>query len=704
MMIILALTTICFFLCFVLILGYVISSRGYNHDGNPVSLQIGMAYFFGIASWIGILRIVSLFVTDAGVSILITLAFTFTFLFYYRDICKIFIKTFISKRKIFHIFFVFLTLSPFVLIYWLPLTLTPDDVNALLGSLHSGRYVALSNYILACDFVPIIGQNIGQSLLVASISYLSLNFPFLYLFVFLLFSVGFLSLFIYGLIYKVSGSVNVSIFSSLVFMMGNSALSFAHVMTIDSGSPFLLNGYTDTLLGVFVVIMLGLFFVLPDVTFKNKWTLLLIGLLLNVSFISAPQNIVIFSIILFLCTSYLAFRDKVINFKALWLVLLLSFCISIPEGGMLTPGVMQQTIPLVGVQSVKNSQTGIRFDPWIPFYITVNSNWPEGSDQTRWFGGQGIFTVHKDTSRYFSEIIYYYEQTLFMGLRNLFFPIFGVFILFFLYKKKVRYKWDVQDFVPVQSLVSIGVLSLILGFTISYPIILNSYKLELSRFLIPGITIGLLCFVLAIGLIYRHENSKLKYFLLILGVISIVGPISNSFNRVYVHLSDYKKLPFHNLLDPGEAVYDNMCTLPSKSAENRKISTEKVILLGLAPLAKITLGKHLVLDIKSGENVGKGLISLGILLSDSGLHNPGFLELQLKDEFDNDYRKNIPSRNIKENQYNFFDLEPVNYVSARLTSLQPGHIVPWSARGDVCLALNYDGHIDYTHGCPKGIE
>jgi hypothetical protein len=704
MEILFALITISIFILFLLVFGYVLSSKGYPLSESPLSFQIGVAYFVGIAGWVSILRLASFIIVDAGLSILITLMLSSIFILYYKKISLDFLKLFVRKKSFISISIFVFILAPFLLLYWLPLTLTPDDVNALIGSLHSGRYVALSNYILECDFVPVIGQNIGQSLLVASITHFSFKFPFLYLFSFLLFSTIFLSSFIYGLIYKVSNNVKISVFSSVIFMMGNSSLSVAHVMSIDSGSPFLLNGYTDTLLGVFIVIMILLLITSGRVSINNKWTLFLVGILLNTCFISAPQNIVIFSMALGLISVFFILKHRVLKFRALWLLLALSFCIGIPGGGMLTPSSLHQPVPLVGVQSVKNSQAGVRPDPWIPFYITINSNWPEGTDQTRWLGGQGVFTVHKNSNNHFSEVIYYYEQTFFMGLRNLFFPILGLLILAYISKRRKNFSFEGYEFDNGKYISSVGGLFLIIGFAISYPIILNSYKLELSRFLIPGITLGLLSFVIGLAIFNKSSAKKLTFLLISLGSISVVGPISNSFVRVYTHLIEFERLPFESLLSPGEPIYDYMCLLPSETAKNRKIATKEVISLGLAPLDKITLGRNLNLNIYSAERKGENLSSLGILVSSSGLYNPGHLKLTLEDDSGITYKKLIPSLNTKENQYNFFDLEPRSYVRATLTSLMPGHIVPWSSSGNVCLALNYQGTIFYTPGCPNSIE
>jgi hypothetical protein len=707
MTVVISLLLVSLFTLFVLVLGYTVSNKGYDFSGSPLSYKVGVSYFFGIASWIAILRIISFLVVDVSLSILITLVLTSIFIIYNRVFAFGFLKSIANKKSYLCMSILVVSFSPFLLLYWLPLTLTPDDVNALIGSLHSGRYVALSNYILSCDFVPVIGQNIGQSLLVASVSYLFESLPFIYLFTFLLFSIIFLSLLVYGLSYQISNNVKTSMLSSVVFMMGNCSLSFAHVMSIDSGSPFLLNGYTDTLIGVFVVIMMLNIIVAGGINFNNKWRLLLVCLLFVVSFICAPQNIVVFSMALCFLTLFFIIRDRVLKYKSLWSILILSFIIGVPMGGMLTPSNMQQPIPLVGVQSVKNSQSGIRLDPWVPFYITINSNWPEGTDQTRWFGGQGVFTFHKNSKHHFSEVIYYYEQTFFMGLRNLFFPMAGLFLLAlfgYYYKQIGSNSTNNVDVKSIESLSVLGSLFLVFGFVISYPIILNSYKLELSRFLIPGITLGLLALVTVLSLSYRYLSNKLHVLLILLCCISFVGPLSNSFNRVCQHFSEIERLPIKAMLSAGEPIYDNMCLLPSQTAVNRTVATAKVLSLGLAPLDKITLGKNLELDLFSVETMGKKLSSLGVLVSSSGLYNPGYLKLTVEDEFGGFYEVRLSSLDTKENQYNVFELKPGFYVSAKLTSTMPGHIVPWSSNGSVCLAKNFEGAIVYTEGCPTNTK
>jgi hypothetical protein len=701
-MVIIALFAFFLFVLGILCLGYILYSKGYENDKLPLSFHVGASYFTGLALWIAILRACDFVLHDVNISLWITLLVSSIILACFRHTVFLLLKKLVKNKTTIYALVMLGILCPFLLVYWLPPTTNPEDVNQLIGSLHSGRYVGLSNYILSCNFIPVLGQNIGQSLLVASVGSFLLDYPFLYLFLFLLSSTFFLALFIYGFIYSISARVSTSFWSSFIFMVANSSFSFAHVMSIDSGSPFLLNGYTDTLLGTFIVIMLILLFVAREsIILKTKGRILFLAVLLNASFISSPQNIILFSSALFLTTFYFIIKEKTFKFKPIWAVFLLVTLISVPEGGMLTPSKMQNVIPLVGMQSVGNSQAGIRLNPWVPFYITIKSGWEDGNDQTRWFRGEGLFTVYKDAHRHISERIYFYEQTIFMGLRNLFFPTFGIAVLFLLLRNKDLYKGEIQHFKMLKAIYTLGAFFLACGVIISYPVMVNSYKLELARFLIPGITIGLLCFILSLTFSIKLGLKNLKIILLILGGISTLGPISNSVSRVVTHIAVFTDLPFKQLVSSGEPVYDELCIAPSKTALARKKGTEKIQNLSLIPLPAITPTNSYIFDLTDPSSENSVLSSVGVLISSSGLYNPGYLELELQSVGGIIYKNKISSRNVKENQYNTFELDPREYVSAELSSVEPGNIVPWSSSNKVCLALKYEHKTVFTSGCPK---
>lgn len=97
---------------------------------------------------------------------------------------------------------------------------------------------------------------------------------------------------------------------------------------------------------------------------------------------------------------------------------------------------------------------------------------------------------------------------------------------------------------------------------------------------------------------------------------------------------------------------------------------------------------------------------IGIRLATYARTNTGNAELQLATA-DGQLRQ-LPFNlaDLADNQYRFFDIEPVQYTSARIVDLTGGGISVWETHSDAgalasCVVLEYvDGSKRYTRGCP----
>ena len=451
--------------------------------------------------------------------------------------------------------FIFSFLISFLIlsIYWLQHS-DLSNAFATIGSLHSVRYVELAQYMLINNYSPIIGQNSGQS----TITYLSLllgvNSGYVTLTIFLTASIIFISFIIYYLFNLFIKNRNLSVFATLIFLTANTALSTNHILIIDSGSPFFVNGYTDTIIGIFTILSFILIYKflysLDKIGYKEMLILLI---LLIGSFFSAPQNIILFTTLIgFLFVLKIYKKICIKHFKIITILIFFSSVIAIPQGGMLTPKKLHENLNIPGMMSISSmDKNSISIAPGVFHY------------------SQYIDTFHKD--RYDSNIIemaksfknkdyrvvlLYLEDIFVMSLRMLFFPISG-FILLFLYSNKLIQ--DEENLYLVNFIKISGVVFFAVGFLISFPIAISGHKWELVRFLIPGIVLGLFSFILIAFLSFKKKINHFKLKVCGLFILMSLAPVTDfilTINQRFIENSNPKILKekleaFHNIKKEG---------------------------------------------------------------------------------------------------------------------------------------------------------
>ena len=407
--------------------------------------------------------------------------------------------------KTFFIFISFFLLTFILLLtYWLK----SDDLNdpfAIIGSLHSVRYAELAQYILTHNYVPSVGQNSGQS----TLTYVALAFgvksPYIALTTFLVASEIFLSFFIYNLFDMYLKNKNNSIIATFLFFTANTALSSAHILIIDSGSPFFVNGYTDTLLGMFIIFMLvilyDLFSKLDRLDFKQNGLILF---LFVGTFFVAPQNILLILGALVTLSLLAFFRNSssIKLKKTIISLALLSFVIAIPQGGMLTPAVFQDNVQIPGMMKVTSGKPIISIHPGIMNHVQQIDTFNNDNYKDRVHKIKGLVE-----QKNLGLAIFYLEESFISSLRMVFFPFLGFIVLFFFAEQmKEKYARENQ-LISLDLLKIIGVTIFTIGFLLVFSIDIHGYKWEMSRFMIPGIMLGLFCFILSIFFLL-HKNSK----------------------------------------------------------------------------------------------------------------------------------------------------------------------------------------------------
>jgi hypothetical protein len=507
--------------------GYVLLNWSLKWAGAAsLPLRLGAAYFIGMAFNIVLVRTLSTLLKQPDLSVWLTVLMSICLcLINFRQLKLLAYEAFTSIASSYVVLLAML-FAPLILLFWLPVEKNPDWAFATIGSLHSARYAWIANYISFCGYVPILGQNTGQSILTFMMMVLSENRPYIFLFTWLYSSIVFLAVYIYGVISLYEKRTRLILLAILIMLLGNSAFSLTHVLVIDSGSPFALSGYTDSLFGVFSILMLLFYFAQLKKTATSLMPVFfVVGLICSANFFTAPQNMLFLLAIIpvLVINSYIS--NISLKSAAFWIsVLLVSALIAIPQGGMLTPKYLQSPLDFIGLMSTQGlnaKHTGFEIIPGIPFHF----GWTGGE----WKSGQMTFL--KEAQGYMANwraeavsIIWILEQVFFTSIRVLFFPILGIVALYYLSRREMASPSLEQNIVAIPSvktLLFLGAYVMLIGFIICFTVMVNGFKWEFSRFLIPGVTIGMLGFSLYVLMLLKSE-FKANRLWIYMGIFIIV--------------------------------------------------------------------------------------------------------------------------------------------------------------------------------------
>lgn len=517
----------------------VINLAFYNLSTLNFQFKVGAAYFIGLALLTAGYRFFDFLIDSSFLTSLLTLA-SFSFLVLAptlkpREFVKDYSEVMNIKVFLINVFIIFF-FSILIFFFWSPSSYIDEPFNPLgfFGSLHSVKYAWISNFIEVCNEVPVLGQNTLQSTLISILGSLVKPFPFVGLFLFLVGSIYFFGIFLFGFFKEITNKTVLSSTLSFFVLFGNTALSLSPVLVIDSGSPIGLSGYSDTVFGAFSIVFFFYLYRFMGLSIKTHLSLFfLIFILLIGTFLSAPQNIILISIFIFII-----FFSKVSNRKEIsinfFFLLFLSSIFAIPMGGMLTPEFFQTEIYYSGLVSPPKDISTLEIAPGYPYLVggSINLIWDQSllvsdlklSLEKGWLG---VF-----------ESIWILEKIIFNSIRVLLIPILGV-VIFTILKKKLIDDLINQSFYDLNSLSYFGLISLVIGLLICFTIEMGGYKWEFVRFMIPSIIIGQILFSL---LMLRVYNLNKLIFSAIL-VFLTIGPISNLFLGSY---ENYREMNFNN--------------------------------------------------------------------------------------------------------------------------------------------------------------
>ncbi|MFA6214645.1 MAG: hypothetical protein WC717_05210 [Candidatus Micrarchaeia archaeon] len=486
----------------------------------PANANHGLSFFFGMAMFIFFFVLAGTAASSAKISLLISTALLL-------GIAALGRKRWAapntgSLKGVFGQFAIaFLLSAASLLLIWLPSLNTPDGQirynHDLFGSANSGRYANIANFVSLQDRIPIVNQNFGQSLLASIPLLLGQDAPYLALFLWLCLSVTFSLLILYGLFRHFKLPKTYALLAVLAVVLGNSALSLTHVLTIDSGSPLIYNGYTDSIFSlwtflIFLVWAIGL----AKRPHASKASVLAIPIVLGFAWnLTSGQNIFFAAFVIIYAAFQLFLAKKSIAFPLLALALFIMCAMAgATRGGMFFPKSLDSLRAEIAGSYAPNSNLTVQYRPGMIYFFSGPYNTWTGSDiLTKYFSqnlsdsemeakisakrselsiGYGPFKPAALFALKLQYYLFYHETLLLDALRAFFFPIVGIFSAVFLANfRKSRQDADSPGMGLFSGLANYLLIVLALGVFIAFSIAIGGFKAEFTRFLIIPYWLGL---------------------------------------------------------------------------------------------------------------------------------------------------------------------------------------------------------------------
>ncbi len=510
----------------------------------PKPLFYIFGYFAGLTVFLSIWRVFDFVLKSAsfGFFMSVLLLFILSYL-YLKKNCIFLSRSFV---KLSYFLFLALVIQILCTMFWTREVYT--DAFSTLGSGHSPRYANITLHVIAIDRIPAIGLNYVQSLLSAIPIFLGGESPLVYLSLWLGLSLFLFSLMNYYLFRWFGFSKTISILGAIILNFGNTAVSIRHHLVLDTGSPFFLAAYSDTLHSIGIMVLATFITTTLVFKFEPKSELkklvkifIVLGCLFYSNTLMSPQGIAISCStigILFLY-NYLSksTSKKVRNYFFIPIgILVFTLLLGTQTGGFLTPISRQDLTVLPGVARIDSSDFRPEFSPSIPYYLGSYHNWIMATPETFLVKGEPFLEMANRLAIVIGQSLYV-----------MFFPILGLVLTFFYRKKSPQ----------VEILFYVSLIAFVVGLIIVWPLRIHGSKWMWTRFLIPGIYFAQSCF--CIGLFYFSSLTfkKIQNAINILIVLFICwGPFVNfyqiidenfknsqEFSKRIKSMVDYSKIP-----------------------------------------------------------------------------------------------------------------------------------------------------------------
>ena len=494
------------FSCLFVLIGSMISKDIFDENGKYY--QLGLFFFVGLSCFLAILRTAALIIRSYHISFwLVLLIFIgwigVDMLHKYRMGGAKLIPVQYRKPILSWLLLWFANIFYQLIIWFTDLEQTVLEPSTSVGSQHSIRYVNIARYFTDHDYIPILNQSYGQSLLGSFGILLGIDNVNFLMSVWLAAGKTFMMLFLFGVFNKFCHKA-VSILLTCVVFCGNVSLSAYPIKVLDTGSPFFYSGYMDSIAGAcsFYIFLVFMFRILRG---KEKLTLKYYAFTFCIMLywcMSAPQNLIITGGIGFVVLVYLLLKKDfplVIPVLCIAGAVLGGSLVGILEGGMLTPSMLIENVDIDGIMTVaiKTGSVSISLVPSMPYFIDSNILW-KWSYEIPYMENILQYAVEGLNSGDIGICLYHLGILCWDSVRIIFWPLIGTFGV----------AWAVYDRKEQQTIywALAGVAALGIGWVIAFCFSYCELKRELTRFMMPSYFLCMIFTAILLGKFYQRDK------------------------------------------------------------------------------------------------------------------------------------------------------------------------------------------------------
>ncbi|MBD5475954.1 MAG: hypothetical protein HDR17_08255 [Lachnospiraceae bacterium] len=494
------------FCCLFIMIGGIVSRDIFNEKGT--SYRFSLCFFVGLICFLAVLRTVALIIRSYRFAFwLVLLAYigwvAVNMIRKYRvsDVRMILVhyrKLIVSWLLLWfaHIFYQ-------LIIWFANLEQTVLTPSTSVGSQHSIRYTNIAAYFTDYDYIPILNQSYGQSLLGSFGTFFGIDNINFFMSVWLAAGKTFMVLFLFGLFYKYFNRL-LSILLTVVVFCGSVSLSAYPIKVLDTGSPFFYSGYTDSIVGAcsFYIFLVFMFHILSD---KEKLTVKHYAFTFCMMLywcMSAPQNIVVIGGIGFFILLYLLWKKEfqlVTPTLCIAGAVLVGAGVGILEGGMLTPSSLIEDVNIEGIMTVaiKTGSVKISLVPSMPYFIDsdILQKW---SYEIPYMENTLQYAVEGLNKGDIGICLYHLGILCWDSVRIIFWPLMGTLgMMWEVYKRRERQiiYWSFA-----------GVIALGIGWIIAFVFSYCELKRELTRFMMPCYFLCMIFMAVLLGKLYERDK------------------------------------------------------------------------------------------------------------------------------------------------------------------------------------------------------
>lgn len=387
------------------------------------------------------------------------------------------------------------------------LPLNQGAALANIGTAHSGFHSEVASFIYRNNYIPVSALDIGRSLLDAMPMLVGIKLPVWNAFVWLVITKIFFLIFLLGFFQKLGLSLRHSIYGILVVYLGNTALSFLHIIPFAMMSPVFFINY-DSPFFVLELLLVAILWMI-QLPYKKHSTSSLCYDLLWI-FILAASCIFGIHLLILILPAMVVFLGYLILSKkyflnhavAVFLMMGVTSIYCIFSGCGLTPLKLRENkLSISNLVNRINHPSTITINPYVWYSTYIGGNNFRGHVYDR--GGYGYSASHTQTLQSARQLIkgnwiqkFYgafdflviLEQELWFALRIFFFSVLGFILGYFTLKKFHASK-------ELKNIFCISLFIFLTGFSLSFFFDfegVDGIRNTLSRFAQPGAILGLI--------------------------------------------------------------------------------------------------------------------------------------------------------------------------------------------------------------------